>query len=197
MILHFTQTKKQVRCKNSTNRLWCASAQEFCASNRCSVNEREKTAFPTLKALTTRKIVCGEIKCSQFCLPLACRYFMKDIETKEDVETLVNSFYRKARTHDLLGPVFASRIADDQWPDHLQRMYAFWNAILFAEKGFEGNPMQKHLALPIADEHFSHWLILFNQTIDETFCGPKAEEARKRAASIAQIMASKINLQNT
>lgn len=118
---------------------------------------------------------------------------MKDITNLEDIQTLVNHFYSAVKEDDLLAPVFSSRIADAVWPAHLQRMYAFWNAILFSEKGFEGNPMVKHLTLPIGEEHFSRWLALFNATIDKHFSGPKADEARKRAASIAQIILFKIS----
>ena len=46
----------------------------------------------------------------------------------------------------------------------------------------------QHLPLPIGKEHFDRWLQLFNQTIDELFEGQIAENARKRAASIARIM---------
>lgn len=117
---------------------------------------------------------------------------MKDIENIEDIKVAVDSFYGKVRDNDLLSPVFSSRIPGDAWPVHLQRMYAFWNAILFAEKGFEGNPMQKHMQLPIDEAHFTQWLALFRETIDEHFSGPKAEEAKQRAASIAQLMNFKI-----
>ena len=118
---------------------------------------------------------------------------MSDIKNSDDTKLLVDSFYTKVRNDALLSPVFASRIADEAWPAHLQRMYAFWNAILFAERGFEGNPMQKHMTLPIEEKHFNQWLSLFRQTIDELFAGPKAEEAKQRAASIAQIMNFKIS----
>lgn len=117
---------------------------------------------------------------------------MKDISSINDIQLFVNSFYDKIREDTLLAPVFNSKITAEAWPAHLQRMYAFWNAILFAEKGFDGNPMRKHLSLPIDESHFSQWLRLFGQTIDENFRGEKAEEAKKRAASIAQIMNFKL-----
>ena len=118
---------------------------------------------------------------------------MKDITHNEDVETLVNAFYRKVRENALLAPVFAEKISDEAWPAHLQRIYAFWRAILFIEKGFEGNPMQKHLRLPVGETHFTEWLRLFDQTIDEHFAGAKADEAKRRARSIAQLMQYKIS----
>lgn len=119
----------------------------------------------------------------------------KDIENRNDIETFVNAFYDKVRCDETLSPVFATRIANEAWPAHLQRMYAFWNAILFAETGFQGNPMQKHLSLPVDKRHFDRWLHLFHQTIDADFSGPKAEEAKSRAASIAGIMNNKIERQ--
>ncbi|HUC80825.1 MAG TPA: group III truncated hemoglobin [Flavisolibacter sp.] len=115
-----------------------------------------------------------------------------DIQNIDDIKVFVDGFYGKVRENAQLAPVFASRIKDEDWPAHLQRMYAFWNAILFAETGFNGNPMQKHMSLPIDKSHFDQWLVLFRSTIDENFAGPKAEEAKKRAASIADIMNFKI-----
>ena len=115
-----------------------------------------------------------------------------DIRDKKDIKLFVDKFYEKVRDNELLAPVFASKIPGEAWPAHLERMYDFWNAILFSEKGFEGNPMQKHMRLPIEEKHFTQWLTLFSQTIDELFAGPKAAEAKTRAGSIAQIMNFKI-----
>jgi hemoglobin len=116
-----------------------------------------------------------------------------DIQNSDDIEIFVNVFYKKIAADKLLSPVFTAKIREDEWPAHLRRMYQFWNAILFSERGFEGNPMQKHMSLPIEEAHFSQWLDLFGQTIDELYEGAKAGEAKQRAASIAQIMNFKIN----
>ncbi|HEX8315693.1 MAG TPA: group III truncated hemoglobin [Flavisolibacter sp.] len=115
-----------------------------------------------------------------------------DITGRKDIEAFVDWFYSKVRKDELLSPVFNSRIPAEAWPAHLQLLYDFWNAILFAEKGFQGNPMQKHLSLPINETHFSRWLALFRETIDELYAGEKAEEAKARAGAIAQIMNFKI-----
>ncbi|MHB1179871.1 MAG: group III truncated hemoglobin, partial [Daejeonella sp.] len=55
-------------------------------------------------------------------------------------------------------------------------------------KKYKDDPMPKHLPLAIGKEHFDRWLQLFNETIDELFEGKIAENARKRASSIARIM---------
>ena len=46
----------------------------------------------------------------------------------EFIDDLVENFYGKIREDDLLGPIFAERIAD--WPPHLARMKTFWRSVL-------------------------------------------------------------------
>lgn len=76
------------------------------------------------------------------------------------VSQLVEGFYAAVRDDDLLGPIFAQRIAD--WPQHLDRMKRFWRSILFNSGEFSGNPMLKHMAIPgLEERHFARWLELF------------------------------------
>jgi hemoglobin len=84
----------------------------------------------------------------------------------EFVEQLVENFYAKIRADEVLGPIFARRIAD--WPPHLARMKAFWRSVLHNSGEFSGNPMLKHLAIPgLTFTHFSRWLDLFYATLRE------------------------------
>ena len=110
-----------------------------------------------------------------------------EILTEADVEVLVNEFYYKVRQDDLLADIFNS-IIKDNWPAHLKRMTDFWSTILLYTKTYKDDPLPKHLPLPVDKEHFDRWLELFNETIDEHFQGEIAENARKRANSIASIM---------
>ena len=70
---------------------------------------------------------------------------MKEIKTRKDVSILVHTFYDKIRKDDLLGPIFNSHIAEDQWPEHLEKLTDFWETNLFGIPKFKGNPSQKHL----------------------------------------------------
>lgn len=80
------------------------------------------------------------------------------------IENLVEAFYAKIRNDELLGPIFAERIAD--WPAHLARMKGFWRSVLHNSGEFSGNPMLKHVAIPgLHLAHFSHWLELFYETL--------------------------------
>jgi len=110
-----------------------------------------------------------------------------DILTEADVKLLVNTFYGKVRKDEILAPIFEP-IIKDNWEPHLMRMTDFWSTILLYTKKYKDDPMPKHLPLPIDQVHFDRWLQLFNQTIGELFEGTIAQNASKRANSIAKIM---------
>lgn len=113
-----------------------------------------------------------------------------DILNRDDIVLFVNEFYGKVQVDDLIGPIFNNAIAD--WPPHLEKMYAFWNAALFGVQGFRGNPFAKHAPLPIGAAHFDRWLLLFGQTIDENFEGTMAEDAKKRAGLMGAMFLSRL-----
>ena len=115
----------------------------------------------------------------------------RDIGSEEDVVLIVNSFYEKVREDRLLGPIF-NDFAKVDWETHLPRMYDFWNTLIFSQKTYKGNPFAKHIPLPIQQEHFEQWLVLFEQNIDEHFTGEIAEHTKLRAKSIAHIFQSKL-----
>lgn len=111
----------------------------------------------------------------------------KDIATELDVELLVNTFYDKVRKDESLAAIF-NPIIKDNWNVHLQRMTDFWSTLLLYTRKYKDDPLTKHLPLALEKEHFDKWLKLFNETIDDLFEGEIAENARKRANSIAKIM---------
>lgn len=111
----------------------------------------------------------------------------------EDVKQLVDRFYNKANADSLLSPVF-NDFAKVDWEKHLPVMYNFWGSILLGTVSYSGQPFPKHMALPVTADHFSRWMDLFLETINENFEGPKAEEAIQRARSIALIFQSRMGL---
>lgn len=103
-----------------------------------------------------------------------------DILTSDDVQIMVNEFYMQVKEDHLLGPVF-ERVVQGNWTPHLEKMYSFWETILFNVNKYNGSPFRKHIPLNIQKEHFDRWLLLFHQTIDEHFVGQNAEEVKKRS----------------
>ena len=113
-----------------------------------------------------------------------------DITNRENIQLLVDRFYEKVQADELLGPVFSHV----DWPHHLPVMYNFWSSMLLGDQSYQGNPLQKHLALAIEPKHFDQWLKLFHKTVNENFAGDKAEEVKSRAQSIAGIFQVKMGL---
>jgi hemoglobin len=114
-----------------------------------------------------------------------------DIKNLEDIKLLVNTFYSRIREQPLLGPIF-EKVIDQKWPEHLDKMYRFWQTVLLSEHTYNGSPFLPHANLPVSAEHFTIWKELFNLTIDELFEGELADNAKWRAATMAEMFLSKI-----
>ena len=119
----------------------------------------------------------------------------RDIETRTDIESLVNSFYGKVKVDPVIGYIF-TEVAKVNWEKHLPVMYGFWENALFYTGSYTGNPMDLHKRLhhvmPLKPEHFQQWNKLFTETVDELFAGEKAFLAKQRALSISTVMRIKI-----
>src|SRR5579864_3030588 len=100
------------------------------------------------------------------------------------VERLVRTFYGAVRKDELIGPVFAARISD--WEPHLQRMCEFWSSVALMSGRYHGQPMEKHLPLPVDALHFDRWLALFERTAYEVCPLAAASHFIDRARRIAQ-----------
>lgn len=105
----------------------------------------------------------------------------KEIETSEDILTLVSMFYAKVYEDDLLAPIFRD-IAKIKISDHLPTMTSFWESVLLGAKSYHNNTYQIHHAFhqkcPLSTEHFTRWIGLFHATVDEHFHGPLADKAK-------------------
>lgn len=91
----------------------------------------------------------------------------------------------------MLAPIFNDRIKD-RWPQHLEKMYTFWQTLLLDQHTYFGSPFPPHAQLPVQHEHFVRWMLLFTATVDELFAGEKAMEAKWRAGKMAQMFEYKI-----
>lgn len=113
-----------------------------------------------------------------------------DIEERDDIIILVDKFYESVKADPLLAPVFNHV----NWTTHLPIMYSFWSSMLLGEQTYRGNPLQRHLHLPISRQHFSQWIVLFDKTVDDNFEGEKAAEIKTRAHAIAGVFQSRMGL---
>ncbi|MDI5949069.1 group III truncated hemoglobin [Flavobacterium yafengii] len=117
---------------------------------------------------------------------------LNDITTFEDIKLLVDTFYSKVQKDEFIGPIFNEKIGN-RWPEHLEKMYRFWQTILLEVHSYSGSPFPPHKQLPVAKEHFDRWMEIFTKTTDSLFVGPLAEEAKLRAKNMAEMFNYKID----
>jgi hemoglobin len=121
---------------------------------------------------------------------------MKEIETKEHIELLVEEFYKKVKQDELIGYIF-NNVENFNWDTHIPIMVSFWETILLDAGTYRGNPMLTHIQLnrksPLLPEHFTRWKQLLFETLDENFTGVKVTEAKQRVESMAMLMQFKID----
>ena len=113
-----------------------------------------------------------------------------DVDTHEEVDEVVRTFYAAVAQDDLLGPIFED-VAQVDWAEHLPKLAAFWCRALFGTPGYIGNPFARHRDThrqsPFTAAHFDRWLALFDETIDEGWSGPNAEVMKELASNVARV----------
>ncbi len=114
-----------------------------------------------------------------------------DILTLDDIKVLVNEFYGRVRQDEILAEIFNSAI-QNRWPQHLERMYSFWQTVLLDEHTYSGAPFMPHANLPVSAEHFNRWLHLFFDTVNDLYSGEIADEAKMRGQKMAEMFHYKI-----
>jgi len=125
---------------------------------------------------------------------------MRDIQSRNDLEYIIQQFYKKALNDPIIGFIFTD-IAQINLEEHLPIIADFWEMSLFHKGSYKRNTLQKHLNLhekyPLQSIHFQTWVRLFQETVAQSFQGEMAERAKQRAQSIAQIIQMKIEQKNS
>jgi hemoglobin len=86
------------------------------------------------------------------------------------IRTLVYGFYGRIRDDTELGPIFNREIEEERWPEHLEKMCAFWSSVLLRTSRYGGRPLPPHLRLKaLNDAHFQRWLNLFIEAARDAF----------------------------
>ena len=118
----------------------------------------------------------------------------KDLETRADIDDLMNRFYARALTDETIGHFFTTVVKLDL-EHHLPIIGDFWESLLFGTKVYQKhgrNPLQVHGELnqksKLLPKHFRRWLMIFRETVDESFAGERADFIKSRAESIGNRM---------
>ncbi|WP_093025207.1 group III truncated hemoglobin [Pustulibacterium marinum] len=113
----------------------------------------------------------------------------REINNREDVAVLVNTFYKAIRKDAFLGPYFTGMISN--WETHLAHLTDFWCGQLFFDSGYEGDPMEKHRNVDkffyhnMNENHFKAWLEIWLSVLDSEFKGENAELLKNKATKMA------------
>jgi hemoglobin len=100
--------------------------------------------------------------------------------------TLVEAFYARVRADAQLGPIFNDAIGD--WPEHLEKLAAFWSSVMLTSGRYKGQPVPAHVKHKsrITPALFDRWLALWAETTDALMTAPAAAALQDRARRIAQ-----------
>ncbi|MGE4322731.1 MAG: group III truncated hemoglobin [Sphingobium sp.] len=105
---------------------------------------------------------------------------------EEGLKRLVDAFYARVRADAALGPIFNDAIGD--WPDHLEKLAAFWSSVMLSSGRYKGQPMPAHMKhrARITPALFDRWLALWTRTTDELMTPAAAAALQVKAARIAE-----------
>ncbi len=106
--------------------------------------------------------------------------------TEQQLEQLVDRFYAKVRKDEVLGPVFNAAVHD--WPEHLEKLSAFWSSVMLTTGRYKGNPMVAHLKHKsvIEPAMFDRWLGLWRETASEILDEAGTTAITEKAGRIAE-----------
>lgn len=109
-----------------------------------------------------------------------------DAVTEDSLRVLIDCFYAKVRRDPLIGPVFNRAVGD--WPEHLEKLRAFWSSIMLTSGHYKGRPLPAHVrhAASISDDSFEKWLALWRETTTELFGPVDAVALQAKAGRIAE-----------
>src|SRR5690606_25456869 len=104
----------------------------------------------------------------------------------DGLKILVDAFYDRVRADAELGPIFNDAIGD--WPEHLEKLTAFWSSVMLTSGRYKGQPVPAHVKHKsrITPALFDRWLALWTRTTDELMAPEEAAALQDRANRIAQ-----------
>ena len=102
------------------------------------------------------------------------------------LKQVVDTFYARVRADAELGPIFNRAI--DDWPEHLEKLAAFWSSVMLTSGRYKGQPVPAHRKHQdrITPALFDRWLALWAQTTDELMAPAAAQALQAKAARIAE-----------
>jgi hemoglobin len=102
------------------------------------------------------------------------------------LERLIPAFYDRVRADADIGPLFNAAVHD--WPEHLEKLVAFWSSVMLTSGRYKGSPVAEHLKYreAITPAMFDRWLAIWADTTNELLAPAAASALQAKAARIAE-----------
>ena len=119
----------------------------------------------------------------------------KDVLERADIEDIVTRFYEAMLKDPIVGFIFTD-VAKIHLEEHLPIIVDFWSDVVFKQKSYQGNTLQKHLdihqKMPLKPGHFTRWLYLFDKAVNDRHQGKNARLMVDRAELVAKSISAAI-----
>ncbi len=120
----------------------------------------------------------------------------RDIEDRADIRKLVTAFYERLLKDEDFKHIFLAVMQKDMLA-HIDTLMDFWESTLFQAGKYKGDTIDAHLEVHhqyrLNAAHFSKWLEIFNETVNDHFEGNIATQAKQKASTLATIIRLKID----
>ncbi len=114
-----------------------------------------------------------------------------DLDNRQRIEAFVDAFYASLLSDPAMAHIFFD-IAEVDLPTHLPLIKSYWCKLLLGESGYRRHTMNIHRAVhakrALHSADFERWLKHFCTTVEQGYSGPRADRARRVAATIAKNM---------
>ncbi len=112
----------------------------------------------------------------------------------DEINRVVAKFYNLSRKHPVLGPLFSSRIPQDAWPAHIEKVKGFWRKAILREDSYSGNPMHVHINSDgLTPAPFVQWLELFDESLSQELPPELAKQWSNLAHRVARGISTGLN----
>jgi len=143
--------------------------------------------------------IMGKSLCTGEChiniLPDLALDLTLDLDTPQNIDSFVASFYEKLLKDDIMAPIFLSD-ANIDVSAHLPTISLYWQKMLWGDRQYDTNMMKKHRAVNVKKRfktmHYQRWIGYFEQTAKESFAGEYTEKALRIANAVIHNMESRM-----
>ncbi|MGB3465198.1 MAG: group III truncated hemoglobin [Cyclobacteriaceae bacterium] len=113
-----------------------------------------------------------------------------DITSREDLELVVNDFYKKLINEAFVGKFFKHGVS--KWSSHIKHVVDYWDSRIFSADTYDKSVLPIHIDIDkrfgntFEPKHFSEWVGFWNHCIDRRFHGDNATLAKEIASRMAE-----------